>query len=146
MTTSTNSISLSQLDAMRAALGTLTEKPKTQFSSREAIAAMADDIRRARTELGYSLEDIVQLLQPHGLAICPNTLRGYLRGLEKDAEAARNAAATARAARPSRAKPATPKAPPVPAKPSRIVFEDLPPLEEENEEGPADLITRLPHG
>lgn len=145
MTTSTNSISLSQLDAMRAALDTLTAKPKTQFTSREAIAAMADDIRRARTELGYSLEDIAQLLQPHGLAICPNTLRGYLRSLEKDADAAKNAATTLRAPRPSRAKPAAPKAAPAPAKPSRIVFEDLPPLDDEKEEDFADLTTRLPH-
>ena len=145
MTTSTNSISLSQLDAMRAALGTLTEKPRTQFTSRDAIAAMADDIRRARTELGYSLEDIAELLQPLGLAISSSTLRGYLRQFEKDAGAGRQAATSGRAKRASRTKPPAEEAAPVPKKTSSIVWEEVPPLDDKGEEIRVDHETPVPH-
>jgi hypothetical protein len=71
------------LGRMRAMLAALPPKPKSRFSSREAVAEMADDIRRARDTLGYSLEDIALMLGEHGHDIKPGTLRGYLRDLEK---------------------------------------------------------------
>ena len=70
-----------QLAAMRLALDALEAKPKTRFSTPEAVDALARQIRRARDELGHDLTDIALLLQAHGLAIKPTTLRGYLRKL-----------------------------------------------------------------
>ena len=65
------------------ALDALEAKPKTRFSTPEAVEALALQIRRARDELGHDLTDIALLLQAHGLAIKPATLRSYLRKLAK---------------------------------------------------------------
>ena len=81
MTRPADQINKDTLKKMRATLADLPAKPKTTFTCREAIAEMADDIRRARDELGYSLEDIARMLAEHGHAIKPATLRGYLRDL-----------------------------------------------------------------
>lgn len=70
-----------QLTAMRRALEALEAKPRTRFSTPEAVEALALQIRRARDELGHDLTDIALLLQAHGLVIKPTTLRGYLRKL-----------------------------------------------------------------
>lgn len=78
-------ITETQLTAMRAALDALEVKPKTQFTSPEAVEALAREIRHAQNELGYSLIDIAVLLQKHGLGIQPTTLRGYLRRLSEAA-------------------------------------------------------------
>lgn len=78
-------ITETQLTAMRAALDALEVKPKTQFTSPEAVEALAREIRHAQNELGYSLIDIAVLLQKHGLGIQPTTLRGYLRRLKEAA-------------------------------------------------------------
>lgn len=83
MTNHTTLIDKETLGRMRATLAALPPKPKNRFSSREAVAEMADDIRRARDTLGYSLEDIALMLGDHGHQIKPSTLRGYLRDLEK---------------------------------------------------------------
>lgn len=81
----TNSAAIDKetLARMRAMLAALPPKPKDRFSSREAVAEMAEEIRRARDTLGYSLEDIALMLAEHGHQIKPSTLRGYLRDLEK---------------------------------------------------------------
>ncbi|MFL2779338.1 MAG: hypothetical protein ACJZ88_08250 [Paracoccus marcusii] len=76
-------ITETQLTAMRAALEALEAKPKTQFTSPEAVEALAHEIRHSQNELGYSLIDIALLLQKHGLGIQPTTLRGYLRRLKE---------------------------------------------------------------
>lgn len=78
-------ITETQLTAMRAALDALKAKPKTQFTSPEAVEALAHEIRHVQNELGYSLIDIALLLQKHGLGIQPTTLRGYLRRLKEAA-------------------------------------------------------------
>ncbi|QDY70390.1 hypothetical protein [Qingshengfaniella alkalisoli] len=82
MTTTTGPISRDGLDEMRAMLQALEPKPKTSFTNREAVKEMAQDILRARDELGYSIEDIAMMLGKHHVAIKPATLRGYLRDLE----------------------------------------------------------------
>ncbi|MBV0892967.1 hypothetical protein KTN05_14090 [Paracoccus sp. Z118] len=123
---------MAQLKAMRHALETLTPKPKAAYTSREVITAMAQEIRRARAELGYSLEDLAEMLQPHGLAIRPSTLQGYLRALEKEADAAKAKAAAQppRRARVRRSAPAA--APVVQGRSATIVLEDLPELSDED--------------
>ena len=145
MTNPPSTISMTQVAAMRAALDRLAPKPKTQFTSREAIAAMADDIRRARTELGYSLEDLATLLQPHGLAIRPNTLRGYLRGIEKEADAARDAAAARPRVRRTRTGNHTPAGSTAPGMPDDIMREEI---RGATHDGPAVRPSRAepPHG
>jgi len=72
-----------QLTAMRRALEAVEAKPRTRFSTPEVVEALARQIRRARDELGHDLTDIALLLQAHGLAIKPATLRSYLRKLAK---------------------------------------------------------------
>lgn len=142
MTSPNPRISLSQLEEMRRAFTELTPKQKTQFSNRDAVAALAKDIRHAQEKLGYSLTDMAELLQQHGLAIRPNTLRGYLRDLEKNAEDVRNAKAATRSSRAGRAASGAPAAPQPASSPSRIVFEDLP-----DEDGDArPRMTPVRHG
>ena len=125
MTNPANTISMTQVAAMRAALDRLAPKPKTQFTSREAITAMAQEIRRARDELGYSLEDLATLLQPHGLAIGPNTLRGYLRGIEREVDAARDATAARPRVRRTRTGSHTPGGSTAPGMPDDIMLEEM---------------------
>ena len=135
-------ISLSQLEAMRTAFAELTPKPKTEFSNREAVADLAKYIRHAQEKLGYSLTDIAALLQQHGLAIRPNTLRGYLRTLETEAGPLKKARPAARSSRARRAAPCAPAAPQPASSSSRIVFEDLP-----DEDGDArPRLTPVRHG
>ena len=125
MTTPNPKITVAQFDAMRHALKTLTPKPRAAYTSREAITAMAQEIRRARDELGYSLEDLAEMLRPHGLAIRPSTLRGYLRSIEKEADAA---TATAAAQPPRRAqvrRSAPPAEPVAQVRSATMVNEDL---------------------
>lgn len=145
MSTPTPKISLAQFEAMRHALETLTLKPKAAYTSREAITAMAQEIRRARAELGYSLEDLAEMLQPHGLAIRPSTLRGYLRSIEKEAEAAKVKAAAPppRRARARRSAPAA--APVAQSGAATIVLEDLPELSDEDH-GTRPRTTEPAHG
>lgn len=90
MTKPADMISKDTLAKMRATFADLPPKTKVEFTRREAIAEMANEIRRARNELGYSLEDIAQMLAQHGHAIKPGTLRGYLSDLSKDKAARRN--------------------------------------------------------
>ncbi len=75
-------ITREQLEAMRAKLVALPPKQKTTFSSREAIAELAAEIRHARVKLGYSLTDIAALLQELGHPIEASTLRSYVREWE----------------------------------------------------------------
>ena len=75
-------ITREQLEAMRAKLVALPPKQKTTFSSREAIAELAAEIRHARVKLGYSLTDIAALLQELGHPIQASTLRSYVREWE----------------------------------------------------------------
>jgi hypothetical protein len=89
MTKHADLINKDTLAKMRATFADLPPKPKSAFTRREAIAEMANEIRRARDELGYSLEDIAQMLAGHGHAIKPATLRGYLSDLSKDKSAGR---------------------------------------------------------
>ncbi|GHE00960.1 hypothetical protein U879_13490 [Defluviimonas sp. 20V17] len=79
MTKHADLINKDTLAKMRATFADLPPKLKIQFTRREAIAEMADDIRRARDELGYSLEDIARMLAEHGHPIKPATLRGHGR-------------------------------------------------------------------
>lgn len=142
MTSPNPRISLSQLEEMRRAFTELTPKQKTQFSNRDAVAELAKDIRHAQEKLSYSLTDIAALLQQHGLAIRPNTLRGYLRDLEKNAEDVRKDKAATRSPRARRAAPGAPAAPQPASSPSRMVFEGLP-----DEDGDArPRMTPVRHG
>lgn len=132
MTTPNPKITVAQFDAMRHALETLTPKPKAAYTSREAITAMAQEIRRARDELGYSLGDLAEMLQPHGLAIRPSTLRGYLRSIEKEADAAK-ATAAAQPPRRAQVRRSAPAAAPVAqVRSATPVREDLPELTDDD--------------
>ncbi|RJL05509.1 hypothetical protein D3P06_06630 [Paracoccus aestuarii] len=130
MSTPTPKISAAQLEAMRHAMETLKPKPKADYTSREAITAMAQEIRRARAELGYSLEELAEILQPHGLAIRPSTLRGYLRKIEKEADDAQ-AATAAQPPRRARTKRSAPAAASTRGNSGNIVWGDLPDLTDE---------------
>lgn len=130
MSTPTPTISAAQLEAMRHAMETLKPKPKADYTSREAITAMAQEIRRARAELGYSLEDLAKILQPHGLAIRPSTLRGHLRAIEKETDAAQ-AATAAQPPRRGRARRSAPAAASPRGNSGNIPWEDVPDLSDE---------------
>lgn len=146
MTTPSQTISLAQLEAMRQALAALAPKPKDQFTSREAIAAMAGEIRHARTELGYSLEDLARMLQPHGLAVRPGTLRGYLRALETKDDAAGKTRAPTRQPRRSPAPHNAASTNPASATPPVIVREDLPDPGQPDEDTDTPFRKEPPHG
>ena len=79
---------------MRAELAALPPKQKTSFSTREAIAELATEIRDARQKLGYSLTDIAALLMQLGHPIEASTLRSYVR--ESDAATGKKKAASSR--------------------------------------------------
>ena len=124
MSTPTPKISAAQLAAMRHAMETLKPKPKTDYTSREAITAMAQEILRAQKKLGYSLEDLAEILQPHGLASRPSTLRGYLRTIEKEADTAQ-ATPAAQPQRRARARRCAPAAASPPDNSGNILEEDV---------------------
>lgn len=65
---------------LRGTLAALPEKPKTSFTARDAVAALASEIQAARTN-GYGLSDIAAMLEERGIRVSPSTLGSYLREL-----------------------------------------------------------------
>ncbi|MEI4469673.1 hypothetical protein [Frigidibacter sp. MR17.24] len=87
-------VSIETVTSIREMLTSLKPKPKTAFTARETVHAVADDIRAA-TELGYSLSDIAERLAANGMKITAGTLASYLRELKTmDRKVARNAERT----------------------------------------------------
>lgn len=84
-------VTLARLEEARRAIAALTAKPKLEFTAHQAIDAMAADLRHARDTLGYSYEDLAEMLAGYGVAVKPGTLRGYLKKIatEKEKENAR---------------------------------------------------------
>jgi predicted NBD/HSP70 family sugar kinase len=84
-------ITLARLEEARHAIASLAAKPKQDFSAHQAIDAMAADLRRARDTLGYSYDDLAEMLAGYGVTVKPNTLRGYLNKIAtaKEKETAR---------------------------------------------------------
>jgi len=78
----TNNINTESLHKLKDQLASLQTKPKTLFSTREAIAELEAAIRSA-LGLGYNLLDIAEMLEKEGLNIAPSTLSTYLRELAK---------------------------------------------------------------
>lgn len=76
----TNNINKESLYKLKDQLASLQAKPKTLFSTREAIAELEAAIRGA-IDLGYNLLDIAEMLEKEGLNIAPSTLSTYLREL-----------------------------------------------------------------
>lgn len=126
MTSSRTNIGLKTLEDLDTAFEQLTPKPKTQFSNREVVANLAERIRYARDILGYSLADIAEILQKHGVNIRPNTLRGYLSDLEKTTERAKKTKPATRSSPTKRANPDALATPQPASSPSRIEIVDLP--------------------
>lgn len=87
-------ITLARLEEARRAIAALAAKPKQHFTAHQAIDAMAADLRRARDTLGYSYDDLVQMLAGYGVEVKPSTLRGYLKKIAtaKEKETARTSA------------------------------------------------------
>ncbi|MEI4488748.1 hypothetical protein V8J36_21385 [Frigidibacter sp. MR17.14] len=74
-------VSIETVTSIRAMLTALPPKPKTAFTARETVHAVADDIRAA-IDLGYSLSDIAEHLAANGMKITAGTLASYLRELK----------------------------------------------------------------
>lgn len=88
------SVTAEGLATIRDRLQELKPKEKSHYAGREAVDALAAEIKQART-LNYSFAEIAQFLADHGFAIKPNTLASYLREWDKVRAASAGAKAKA---------------------------------------------------
>lgn len=65
------------VDALRAALAQ-AEPPPRPLSTRQVVAALADDLR-AMLAQGWSIDQLVKVLARNQIDLMPTTLQGYLR-------------------------------------------------------------------
>ncbi len=80
-------ISAETIEALRSELQALPPKAPVVLTARDAVAALAPEIRRARAA-GYSLGDIAGQLGDRGVAISASTLGSYLRAIGREAASA----------------------------------------------------------
>lgn len=78
------SISPKTIDLLREELQTLPPKVPATLTARDAVVALAPEIRAARAA-GYSLADIAGQLGRRGVAISASTLGTYLRAIGREA-------------------------------------------------------------
>lgn len=79
-------ISPETIEMLREELQTLPPKPRASLTARDAVAALAPEIRAARAA-GYSLGDLAYQLGDCGIAISASTLGSYLRAIGREGKA-----------------------------------------------------------
>lgn len=73
------------IDTLRGELQALPPRARTTLTARDAVAALAPEIRAARAA-GYSLADLAGQLGNRGVSISASTLGSYLRGISRESE------------------------------------------------------------
>jgi hypothetical protein len=76
------SVSRSSLDGVSLTLQGLPEKPKANWSLREAISALQESIRTALGK-GYSYEEVSKMLSAKGIKISASSLKSYLSAAKR---------------------------------------------------------------
>ena len=76
------------LDAVRGELQQLQPKPMSNFTARDAVAALVDELRVAQDQ-GYSLADLEEMLSSRGVQLSASTLGSYLRALAAETDLGR---------------------------------------------------------
>lgn len=74
------------IDTLRGELQALPPRARTTLTARDAVAALAPEIRAARAA-GYSLGDLAGQLGDCGIAISASTLGSYLRAIGREGKA-----------------------------------------------------------
>jgi hypothetical protein len=74
--------SMDDLEMLRRDLAQLPPNRPKNVSKHDAVGALASELAAAQ-RLGYSVEELSELLSEKGLHITPGTLRGYLRRTRK---------------------------------------------------------------
>lgn len=74
------------IDTLRGELQALPPRARTTLTARDAVAALAPEIRAARAA-GYSLGDLACELGDCGIAISASTLGSYLRAIGREGKA-----------------------------------------------------------
>ncbi|MBD2157034.1 hypothetical protein [Leptolyngbya sp. FACHB-16] len=77
-------VSQQSLELATSALADLPEKPKTNYSLREAIGQLQDVINTA-LERGYSHQEVAEMLGEQGIRISPASLKSYLAAANREA-------------------------------------------------------------
>lgn len=72
------------IEQATAALAQLPERPKENYSLREAIAQLQGTIN-AVLERGYSHQDVAGMLSESGIRISPASLKSYLAAVNREA-------------------------------------------------------------
>lgn len=101
------------VDALRAALAQ-AEPPPRPLSTRQVVAALADDLR-AMLAQGWSIDQLVEVLARNQIDLMPTTLQGYLRQ-PKTAKAAKPRSPAKAKSQKDQTPTAAPSAHTVPAK------------------------------
>lgn len=76
------SVSRSSLDGVSSTLQGLPEKPKANWSLREAISALQESISAALGK-GYSYEEVSKMLSTKGIKISASSLKSYLSAAKR---------------------------------------------------------------
>jgi hypothetical protein len=84
--------SMDDLETLRRDLAQLPPNRPKIVSKHDAVAALTSELVAAQ-RLGYSVEELAELLSAKGLAMTPGTLRGYLRRTRKKRPAPKKVAA-----------------------------------------------------
>jgi len=72
------------IEQATTALAELPEKPKTNYSLREAVKALQGTINTA-LERGYSHQEVAEMLGEQGIRISPASLKSYLAASTREA-------------------------------------------------------------
>lgn len=76
------SVSRSSLDGASSTLQRLPEKPKENWSLREAVSALQESISLALSK-GYSYEEVSEMLSTKGIRISASSLKSYLSAAKR---------------------------------------------------------------
>ncbi len=83
MTKQKNTMTKEGLDRFIEELDALPVKEQTDFSAREIVERLKAKLQHAMDEKGYTIRDVVVLLEKHGAKVSPSTLTAYLRAAGK---------------------------------------------------------------
>lgn len=76
------SVSKSALDSVTSALQSLPEKPKENWSLREAVSVLQETISAALSK-GYSYDEVAKMLSGKGVDISASSLKSYLSAAKR---------------------------------------------------------------
>ena len=82
------------IEKLRDELISLPPKPKTTFTARDAVVALAPHIRAQINAGGYSLKDISEEMHKRGIKISASTLGSYLRAIAAEEKSGKPASKT----------------------------------------------------